>query len=310
MKIKPGNIRSYFRKEYIWQALLTFVLLTFGSTLAAFSYVVFQVPFNIVAGGLSGLSIVINHYTGWPVGLMYWVMNMPLLILGFYYLGRWRFVMRTLFAATIFATATDLFHFYLPQIMSSFPLTSDLLLSSVYGGIVGGISAGLVYRSGSTFGGTGIIGRVIQQRTGLPLSQSYFFTDGAIIVLAGVVFGWEVALYGLLVLFLSGLASDYTLEGPSSTRVAMIITDYPQEMSQALMQWLNRGVSYWPVTGGYTGSGHYLVMCTIYRPQVNDVKRIVGEVDPHAFLTIGVGHQAVGEGFGAFRPQVASLRRK
>jgi len=209
--------------------------------------------------------------------------------------------LRTLFAATVFSVATDLFVAYLPLWMTHFPLTNDVLLSSIYSGIVGGISAGLVYRAGSTFGGTGIIGRIVQQRTGLPMSQSYFYTDGAIIVLAGIVFGWELALYGVLTLFLSGLAADYVLEGASITRTATIVTDHPQEMTAVLMSKLHRGVSYWEITGGYTHKQRYMVMCTMYRPQVADIKRIVAAADPEAFLTIGISQHALGKGFMALK---------
>ena len=146
-------------------------------------------------------------------------------------------------------------------------------------------------------GGTGIIGRLIQYRTGQPLSQVYFYTDGLILLTMGVVFGWEVTLYGLLMLFLNGLASDYTLEGVSTTRVATIVTNLPQEMSTALINSLGRGVTYWRVTGGYTGRTRYMVMCTMSRPQVGDVKRIVAEIDPEAFITIGVSQLAMGYGF-------------
>ncbi len=285
----------------LWHNFKVGLLLTLGAILGAWAYVVFQVPNNIVAGGLSGISIVINHFTGWPVGLMYWLMNAPLLILGYYNLGRWRFVWRTLFTATIFSVATDLFVAYLPLWMPAYPLTNDLLLNSIYGGMVGGISAGLVYRAGSTFGGTGIIGRIVQKRTGLPMSQAYFYTDGAIIALAGIVFGWEIALYGILVLFLSGLAVDYTLEGPNSTRTATIVTNYPQEVSQALMAALDRGVSYWEVTGAYTGRQHFMLMVTLSRSQVTDIKQVVAEVDPEAFLTIGVSNRALGKGFSALK---------
>ncbi len=287
----------------LWHNFKVGLLLTVGAVLGAWAYVVFQLPGNLVAGGLSGVSIIINHFTGWPVGLMFLVMNTPLLILGYYNLGRWRFVLRTLFTATVFSATTDLFVIYLPVWMPQFPLTDDLLLSSIYAGIVGGISAGLVYRAGSTFGGTGIIGRVIQQRTGLPLSQAFFFADGVIILVAAIVFGWEIALYGFLVLFLQGLASDYTLEGPSSTRTATIVTDHPEAMSAALMERLGRGVSYWEITGGYTKRQRHMVMCTMYRPQVNTVKRVVAEVDPAAFLTIGVSHRAMGEGFAALKQE-------
>ncbi len=281
------------------RSLQTVLLLTIGGTLAAFGYALFQVPFNIVAGGLSGISLVINHFTGWPIGLMYWLMNAPLLILGYYNLGRWRFVFRTLFAATVFSIATDVFIANLPQWMGKFPLTNDLLLSSIYGGIVGGISAGLVYRTGSTFGGTGIIGRVIQQRTGLPLSQAYLYTDGVIIAVAGLVFGWEIALYGVLVLFINGLATDYTMEGASSTRTATIVTNKPEAVSGALMSALHRGVSYWQVTGAYTKQQHYMLLVTMARSQVVDVKNVVAEIDPEAFLTIGVSNRAMGKGFSA-----------
>jgi uncharacterized membrane-anchored protein YitT (DUF2179 family) len=283
----------------VWRGLQTVLLLMIGATLAAFGYALFQVPFNIVAGGLSGISLVINHFTGWPIGLMYWLMNTPLLILGYYNLGRWRFVFRTLFAATVFSVATDVFIANLPQWLDKFPLTDDLLLSSIYGGIVGGISAGLVYRTGSTFGGTGIIGRVIQQRTGLPLSQAYLYTDGIIIAVAGLVFGWEIALYGVLVLFINGLATDYTMEGASSTRTATIVTNRPEQVSEALMAALHRGVSYWQVTGAYTKQQHYMLTVTMARSQVTDVKNVVAEIDPEAFLTIGISNRALGKGFSA-----------
>ncbi len=146
-------------------------------------------------------------------------------------------------------------------------------------------------------GGTAIIGRVIQVRTGIPLSQIYLFVDGTIIVAAAFVFGWETALYAMLTLLLAGLATDYTLEGPSSVRTATIITDDPEAVSRALIQTLGRGVSQWEITGGYTGHNHSMIFCTIYRPQVNELKRVVAEVDKKAFVVIGTAHQALGFGF-------------
>ena len=274
-----------------------FFLLTLGAILAALGYALFLVPYNIAAGGIGGISIIINSFTGWPIGTLYLVLNIPLLVVGFYYLGRWPFVIRTLIGVIIFSTVTDLFVIYLPHLLPQYPLTDDVLLSAIYGGLVGGIGGGLVYRSGSTLAGTGIIGRIIQQKTGTPLSQIYLYTDGFIVLLAGAVFGWEIALYALLTLFLSGLVSDYTLEGPSSVRTATIITSYPDKVSHALMADLNRGVSEWQIKGSYTGQNHAMLACTIYRPQVSDLKRIVAKADPQAFVTIGVAHQAHGVGF-------------
>ena len=297
-RFKPTWVPKWavmLREIQRWVALLV------GACLCAFGYAVFQVPYQFSAGGLGGISIIINHFTAWPVGLLFWLMNLPLLVLGFFYLGRFRFVLQTLVGATIFSVATDLFTLYLPTLLSPYPVTNDLFLNALYGGIIGGIGGGLVYRAGSTLGGTGIIGRIIQQKTGQPLSQIYLFTDGGIILAMGLIFGWEISLYSMLILFINGLASDYTLEGASSTRTVMIITNHPQAMSAALMEKLHRGVTSWPVKGGYTGQTRYMLMSTIYRPQVNEVKRIVANTDPDAFLTIGLSHQALGRGFTPFR---------
>jgi len=292
----PQPVKPQFQRR-AWQEVQRFITLILGVLLAALGYSLFQVPYHIAAGGVGGLSIIINHFTGWPVGTMYLVMNIPLLILGYFFLGRWAFVFRTIVSVIIFSTATDLFIAYLPGWLGSYPLTDDILLSAIYSGLIGGIGGGLVYRSGSTIGGTGIIGRIIQQKTGVPLSQVYLYTDTVIVLTAGAIFGWEIALYALLTLFLNGLASDYTLEGPSSVRTATIITNQPEVMARALMLGLGRGISHWPITGSYTGETHAMLICTIYRPQVNDLKRIAGEVDPQAFVTIGIAHQAFGAGF-------------
>lgn len=299
IKRKERQARKGKRPSWsaVWRETKLLTLLSIGAFVVSVGYVTFQVPHNIVAGGLSGISIIINEFTGWPVGLLFWIMNIPLLLLGFFQLGRWAFLYRTLIAATIFSVSTDFLIVYLPQFLPQFPLTDDMLLNTIYGGIIGGVGGGLIYRAGGTMGGTGIVGRVVQKRTGRPLSSVYIYTDGLIILTAGAIFGWVMVLYGLLTLFLNGLASDYTLEGPSTTRTAHIITNKPDEMVHELMQRIHRGVSYWAVTGGYTGEQHYLVQCTVTRPQVNELKSVVAEVDKAAFVTIGVSHEAVGSGF-------------
>jgi len=293
----PRTLKRIFTRFNIKQGIKNLLFLTVGTIIAALSYALFQVPYNIAAGGISGVSIIINHFTGWPVGTLYLLMNLPLLILGFFYLGRWTFVIRTMLAVIIFSTATDLFVLYLPNLLTTYPLTNDTLLAAMYGGIVGGLGIGLVYRAGATIGGTGIVGRIIQRQKGIPLSQIYLYTDGLIVLTAGVIFGWEISLYALLALFLSGITADYTLEGPSSVRTATIITNQPNSLAKALMAELQHGVSQWEITGSYTGENHAMLTCTVYRPQVSDIKRIVAEIDPQAFVTIGVAHQALGAGF-------------
>ena len=271
--------------------------LILGALIAALAYSLFLVPFNIAAGGVGGISIIINNFTGWPIGTLYLVLNIPLLILGYFQLSGWSFLWRTVLAVLVFSMAVDIFVAGLPVWLDQYPLTDDVLISAIYGGILGGVGAGILYRSGGTLGGTSIVGRIVQQKTGAPLSQIFLYTDGLIILAAGLIFGWEIALYAALTLFLNGAASDYTLEGPSVVRTVTIITNHPDSVSKALIEGLGRGVSYWGITGAYTGRHHSMLMCTVYRSQVTTLQQIIVEVDKDAFVVIGTAHQALGFGF-------------
>jgi uncharacterized membrane-anchored protein YitT (DUF2179 family) len=269
-------------------------LIAFGAALTALGYSLFQVPFDITAGGLSGLAIIINHFTGWREGLLFLVMNIPLVFLGFHHLGRWRFIASVILSLLIFSLATDLFILVLPDLLESYPITDNILLSALYAGLTFGLGNGLIFRGGGCFPGTTILGRILQNKTGFPLSQTFLFTDSLIIISAGLVFGWELALLALISLFFSGFAADFVLEGSSQVRTAMIVTDHPVQLRNGLMEALGKGVSQWEVTGGYTGARHSMLYCIINRSQVSLLKHAVAEADPHAFTVIGVAQQALG----------------
>lgn len=280
-----------------WGEVRRLAAVIVGSVVFAVGYSFFFVPFQLAAGGLSGLGIVIHHFTGWPVGTLYLVMNVPLLVLGFWLLGRWRFLVYTLVSIFAFSGATDLLVAFSTLTAASAPLTNDMLLAAIYGGIVTGVGVGIVYRAGGTLGGTSILVRILQQRVGVPVTQLYLLTDGLIVGAAGVVFGWNAALHALLGLFLGGVATDYVLEGPALVLTATIVTRRPQELEEVLMARLGRGTSHWTITGGYTGEARAMVLCTIYRTQLVQMKQIVAGVDPSAFVVIGKAYQALGTGF-------------
>lgn len=286
-------------KKSIFRTFRLYLVITIGSIVAALGYALFQVPHGIAAGGVSGIAILLNRFTGWQVGAMVWLMNVPILVLGFHHLGRWRFLGKTVYGVTVFSIASDLMLARMPHVMESFPVTEDVLLSAIYAGVIGGVGLGMVFGAGGSLGGTGVIGRILQNKWGVPLSSIYLYTDGGIIILAGILLGWEAGLFAMLTLFLNGVASDHVLEGPSAVRTATIITNEPERVSAALSDRLGRGATFWTVTGSYTKQPRGMVLCTIGRPQVNELKRVVGEVDPVAFLTIGVSHQAYG---GNFQP--------
>lgn len=261
-----------------------------GAFLLIASIDVFFVPSNISpGGGVTGSAIIINKFTEWPVGLLMLILNIPMLILGFLRLGRFNFLLRTLYTVLIYNLGVDFFASILPT-----GITEDLLLNALYGGILGGIGSGLIYRGRSTTAGLGIITRVLQLRTGIPISQVYVLTDGFVLLLFGQIFGWDRALYSLMALFVFGLATDYVLEGPSVIRTVFIVTKSPEAVSQGLLSRLGVGVTSWSAQGMYTKSELAILFCTVFRSDVNSLRDIVSRIDQDAFIVIGQGHQASG----------------
>lgn len=282
--------------QAIRRVLSRIVIMTIGSVIAAAGYSLFQVPYNLAAGGVSGIAIIIREFVTWPVGLMVMGLNIPLLVLGYFYLGRWRFLSYTILCVTIFSVTTDLFITYLPSSAHD-ALTRDMLLSAIYAGIMFGIGSGMIFRVGGSVAGSSVIARIVQIKTDVPMSQVYLIVDGMVVLVAGMVFGWDAALHAMMTLFIGGIASDFAMEGPSVVRTATIVTDSPEELTRALREGLKRGASYWEITGSYTGQTRAMVQCTVGRSQVNDLRYIVAQHDPDAFLVIGNAHQAMGGGF-------------
>ena len=296
----PRKIKTKFeqpRLVSIGKMLWRQVRIVIGSLLAALGFTLFQVPFKLAAGGITGLGIILNHLNGLPVGMMVLAMNIPLMVLGFFHLGRWRFVVSTALAVICFSMGTDFFNLYLPRVNQTWPITDDLLLAAIYAGVLFGVGMGIVFRAGGTAGGTSIPARILHERMGYPMSQSYLFTDGTIILLAGVIFSWEVALLATLTLVLSGVFSDFVLEGVSQVRTATIVTKKPEDVKWAILYQLRRGVSFWPIEGGYQKKPRTMVFCTVLRSRVADLKYAIATVDPEAFMVIGVAQQVVG-GYG------------
>jgi len=293
----PRAIRRKFDQPFavvIRRRIYRQIQILLGSLVAALGFALFQVPFNLAAGGVSGLAIILKHFTNFPVGLTILVLNIPLLVLGFFQLGRWRFLLTTVLAVMCFSLGTDFLNWYLPSVTTNWPITDDLLLAAIYAGVLFGIGMGLIQRVGGTIGGTSILARILYERAGFPMSQSYLFTDGAIIVAAGLLFRWEIALLAALSLVLSGLFSDFVLEGVSKFRTATIVTSKPEDVRWAILYRLRRGVSLWPIEGGYSKTPRTMVFCTVLRSRVPDLKYAIATVDPDAFIVIGVAQRVFG----------------
>jgi uncharacterized membrane-anchored protein YitT (DUF2179 family) len=288
-----------FTNETNWRLTLRgFFFLTLGSLVSAINLNLFLAPSELAPGGVSGAAIILNKFTAWPIGLMMLSMNIPLIFIGFKYLDRFNFLVRTFYVVILYSLGVDLLAPWLP----AGGVTDNLMLNALYGGVIGGIGTGLIYRGQGTSGGTGVLARVLQLKTGLPISQLYLFIDGGIVLVAGLVFGWDKALFALVTLYIWGIAADQIVEGPSVVRTAMIVTDRPKEVTDVVFQRLQLGITAWPAKGMFTDEEHTVLFFAVSRPNVDALKTIVLEADKDAFIVIAHGHQTVGGINKPFQP--------
>ncbi|MEN6410064.1 MAG: YitT family protein [Anaerolineaceae bacterium] len=279
--------------EFSWKTLRDYLFILVGAFVQALAMRLFLVPAQLVSGGISGAAQLINFYTDWPIGLMVFIGNVPLFFLGWRFLGGPRFALRTAFSVIAFSFLTDFVVIFMPKE----PVTTDLFLNTLYGGLVLGVGLGLVYRGQGTSGGSDILGRILNYRLGISISQAYMVTDSLVVLAAGFVFGWEKALYGLVMIYVSGLAAEFSTEGSDVFRTAIIVTNHPDEVSSKIMEVKERGVTILSGTGAYTGESRPVLYCVVTRSEVSQLKTLVREGDPNAFMVIGTAHEALGEGF-------------
>jgi uncharacterized membrane-anchored protein YitT (DUF2179 family) len=278
-----------------------YILLVLGALTQAVGLRLFLVPANLASGGVSGIAQLIHHFTGWPIGVMVLIGNIPLFLLGWRFLGGRRFALRTAVAVISYALAVDLL-----LLVPFFPkdgLTDDILLNSLYGAVVSGVGYGLVYRARGTSGGSDVLARILNHWRGVPMTQSYLMVDSLVILAAGFVFGWKEALYAIITLYVSGLVAETILEGGGTVRAAMIITAKPKEIADEILVELERGVTVLAGTGAYTGEERPVLYCVVSRAEIAQIKAIVHEIDPKAFMVVGVTHEVLGEGFQPLKMQ-------
>ena len=287
-------LKHYFSQiDFTKRALLDYLLILSGAFIQAIALRLFLVPADLVSGGISGLAQLIHYYIGFPIGMMVLLGNIPLFVLGWQYLGGPRFTIRTILSILSFSIFTDSLALFLP----SEGVTNDIVLNTLYGGLLLGIGLGIVYRGRGSSGGTDILGRILNRYSGLTISQAYLITDSLVVFGAGFVFGWTKALYGLVLIYVSGLAAEIALQGTNVIRTAIIVTTETEAITQAVMVELERGVTILSGTGGYTGEPRDVIYCTVSRMEINRLKILVHDIDPKAFMVIGQAQEALGEGF-------------
>ncbi|MFP4323453.1 MAG: YitT family protein [Anaerolineales bacterium] len=292
-------------QEGLWVAVGRYIQMLIGIIIGAIAVVVFLLPNEIVPTNITGIAVFLNEFFGTPVGVMVVLLNIPVQMLGYRMLpGGVAMLAKVGFVLVTYSVMLDLIAPLLPRE----GLSDDRLLNAIFGGVLGGISSGLVFRAGGNFGGTNTIALIVRQKTGIPLSSTFLYADLLIVLAAALIYGWEPALFSLVTLFITGLATDYVLEGPSVVRTAVIITEKPRAVADEILYEMQRGVSGWTITGMYTQKERTMLYVTIGRSETQNLRDRVLKADPAAFMVIQQGHVAYGGQFKAL--DYRKLRRK
>jgi len=271
------------------EELMAWGQIVLGCIIGGAAYPLFLEPCQIAPGGLTGVAMIINNFTKWPVGVTSLVLNVPLFVIGYRSMGR-VFAFRSLIATVLFSLAIDLLK--LPA------MTLDPMLGTLFGGVLLGVGLGLILRGGATTGGTDMAARVVHRYMPfLSVGMFLFLIDCLVVVAAGFCFDVLKALYALICIFVSGKVIDAVMLGLSKNKACFIMTSEWETVNARILKEMDRGVTLLDARGGYTGSERPVVMCVLSPQEVARVKSIVREEDECAFMFITEAHEALGEGF-------------
>jgi uncharacterized membrane-anchored protein YitT (DUF2179 family) len=260
-----------------------------GALLMSIGLEIFLVPNNIIDGGITGISIILSHVTGFKLGIFLFFLNLPFLIIGYKQIGK-TFALSTLLGVAVMSFGTALLH-------PVKEVTNDPLLAAVFGGIILGIGVGLVIRYGGSLDGTEIVAILFNKKLPFSVGETVMFFNIFILGSAGFVFGWDRAMYSLMAYFIAFKMIDVTIQGLDESRSVWIISDKDQEIGEALLARLGRGVTYLHGEGGYTGEDKKVIFCVITRLEEAKLKSIIEDIDESAFLAVGSIHNVKGGNF-------------
>lgn len=269
----------------VWSLFFIFI----GSLFAAFSLEVFLIPNHIIDGGVTGVSIILSHLFPIPFGALLMALNAPFWLIGRKTLGR-RFLLLSMSAVFVIAILSS---FFVPH----FILTHDLLLSAVFGGMLMGFGVGLVIRFGGATDGVEILGIIIDRKSVFTVGQIAMIINFFILSSAGFVFGWTHALYSIMAYYISTKVIDFVLEGLDESRSVFIISNQHEEIGNAIITQLHRGVTYLDGEGGFTRQRKKVIYSVISRLEESQIKDLVTKIDPKAFMTFNIAHDVKGGRF-------------
>ena len=277
---------SSSKNKTLLNNFLSFLLITVGATLAAIALEIFLVPNNIIDGGIIGISIMVSYITKIKLSVLTFVLNIPFLILGYKQLGK-SFLIKAAYAMIVLSLLLE-------ELKPVPELTNDVLLATVFGGLLLGIGVGFVIKFGACLDGTEVVAILINKKTSFSVGQVVMFLNLFIYSTAGFLFGWDRALYSILTYFITFKIIDMVSEGFEQAKAAMIITNHGEEIANSIYKHLGRTVTMLEGEGLISGK-KVVLYAVVTRIEIPELKRIVAADDYSAFVTITDVNEIVGK---------------
>ena len=231
--------------------------MTIGIAIVAIGINMFFVPNKIAAGGITGLATVLHYLSGLSVGSLMLIFNVPLFIIGIQIRGA-KYGLKTLYGAIALAVLVDVFAPYTPT------LTHDILLNSIYGGLLVGVGMGLVFRFRGNTAGTALAAAILHKIFNITVGQALLILDFFVVAFAGIVFkSPELALYAIIAIFVTAKIIDLVQEGPNNSKAFFIMAAEPELLAEGILKEVDRGVTFLQGKGGYTGQDRELLLCVV-----------------------------------------------
>lgn len=283
-------------KSYALEMLWDSFLVLLGTAVYAFGLYYFVEPSNTAPGGVSGIALLVNYATGFPVGIASALINFPLLILGLVFLGK-EFILKTLLSVASFTVIYD----YILTPLNIPYYGGERLMASLYGGVVTGVGLGLVFYAAGSTGGTDIVTKLVQRRfPHMQLGRILLIVDLAIVGASVIVYrSIESALYAVIVIYANTQLINLVVYGGDSGRLLYILSAHYREITDAILSTVDRGVTLLHGEGGYTGEEKKVVLCAVRKNEYHKVKKLVRGIDPDAFIIAAESFEVEGEGFKA-----------
>lgn len=282
-KIEPKKkTKAELVKEYFTRA----IFITLGAFITAAALETFLLPNNIIDGGVIGISMMVHYLTKWNLGLLIFCINIPFILVAIKKLGL-KFILHTIFATSMLAIATNVFH--------GFHVTQDLILSAIFGGIILGFGVGLILRNNASLDGTEMLSITISKKLRLlSVGELLMAINLFIYTGAGFLLGWDRALYSILTYYIASKVIDAVLEGLDKSKSVRIVSAHHREIGDAIMKELDTSVTYIRTTGGYSRQEKIFTYCVVNKFEMPKLKDLVHSLDPKAFIVTEDVHEVEG----------------